>query len=98
MNNKGSTMNNKGNTMNNKLTDFLQTLTEEELLLLPQLIKDKLATIKEEQKQALQEQILMYHQKVNELNRSIYTAKEIATILNTKEYFVLQTIKQFKDK
>jgi hypothetical protein len=82
----------------NKLTDFLQTLTEQELLLLPQLIKDKLAVIKEEKKRALQEQILMYHRKVNKLNRRIYTAKEIATILNTKEYFVLKTIKQFKDK
>ena len=80
----------------NDLTQLIENLSEQELRellsLIPSEIKERQAT----QKAVLKEKIISLFNEVNQLGRNIYTAKEIAKIVKAKEYFVADTIREYK--
>jgi len=79
-----------------EIKTLLQTLTISELQTLPALIKDEIKRKKELERKAIISNIIVKATEVNELGRRIYTNKEIAALLNVKEYFVSAVLKDVK--
>lgn len=74
----------------------LNELTIEELKKLPILVAEELKLRKKLDKEVVKNKVIALHKEVNSLGRPIYTANEIAQLTGAKEYFVADTIKEYK--
>jgi len=79
------------------LTAILEGLAKEELVELLALIPDEIKERVETEKKVLRTSIILYYKEINSLGRNIYTIKEIARLVNTKEYIVADAIKEYKN-
>lgn len=79
-----------------EIKTLLESLTVLELQTLPALIKDEIKRKKALERKALISNIVEKASEVNTLGRRIYTNKEIAALLNVKEYFVSAVLKDTK--
>ena len=79
------------------LTAILEGLAKEELVELLALIPEEIKERIEIEKKAIRDSIILYYKEINSLGRNIYTIKEIARLVNTKEYIVADAIKEYKN-